>query len=387
MRLFNFLFFSFLFALQTNAQGIEFFHGTFEEALAAAKAEDKLIFVDAYTTWCGPCKKMSKLVFTQPEVGEFYNENFINLKLDMEKPEGRQFQVKYPVQAYPTLYYINYDGKVAMKVKGARKVEDFIAVGRSALGKVDNSGEYAEKYEAGDRDPELVFNYVKALNKAGKPSMKIANDYLNSQEDLTTPQNLKFILEAVTEADSRIFDLLIQHRGKIESITSAQSVEKKIHTACKATAQKAVEFEMEDLLTEASDKMKKHCPAQAEMFSTNESLRFYSKMGDSKKYLKACMQHVKKNVKEDAKQLNALARDIDTTFPNDSKCMAYAEKIAGKSAQNGGLFNYYLTYASILHKNGKKSEALENANKAKELAKGDRRAEMTIEKMIQRFES
>ena len=61
------------------AQGIEFFHGTLEEAKEIAKRENKLIFIDCYTTWCGPCKMLSKFVFTDPEMGEFYNENFINL--------------------------------------------------------------------------------------------------------------------------------------------------------------------------------------------------------------------------------------------------------------------------------------------------------------------
>ena len=59
------------------AQGIEFFHGTWVEALAEAKKQEKPIFVDAYTTWCGPCQMMSKNVFTHADVGAFFNENFI----------------------------------------------------------------------------------------------------------------------------------------------------------------------------------------------------------------------------------------------------------------------------------------------------------------------
>ena len=96
-------------ATSLQAAGIDFFQGTWEEALEKAKKEDKLIFVDAYTTWCGPCKRMSKQVFTQNEVGEFYNKNFISMKIDMEKTPGRKFQRKYPVSAFPTLYYIDGD--------------------------------------------------------------------------------------------------------------------------------------------------------------------------------------------------------------------------------------------------------------------------------------
>ena len=63
------------------SQGIEFFHGTFEEAKIEAKAQGKLIFMDAYAVWCGPCKMMRNTVFPLPEVGEYFNANFINMKV------------------------------------------------------------------------------------------------------------------------------------------------------------------------------------------------------------------------------------------------------------------------------------------------------------------
>ncbi|GAH00631.1 unnamed protein product, partial [marine sediment metagenome] len=72
----------------TFGQGINFNVHSFEEAIKTAKAENKLIFVDAYTTWCGPCKWMSKNVFTEGKVGDYFNESFVNVKIDMEKGEG-----------------------------------------------------------------------------------------------------------------------------------------------------------------------------------------------------------------------------------------------------------------------------------------------------------
>lgn len=73
------------------AQGIEFFHGTYEEALQKARAEGKQIFVDVYTSWCGPCKMMAKNVFTRQEVGDYYNNKFVCLKLDAEKESSHAF--------------------------------------------------------------------------------------------------------------------------------------------------------------------------------------------------------------------------------------------------------------------------------------------------------
>ena len=101
-------------------QGIEFLEGSFEDALTKAKLEGKLVFVDAYTTWCGPCKWLSKEVFPNEELGVFYNENFISIQIDMEQGEGIEFAKKYSVRAYPTLIYFDENGNEIHRLLGAR---------------------------------------------------------------------------------------------------------------------------------------------------------------------------------------------------------------------------------------------------------------------------
>jgi thioredoxin-related protein len=380
-----FFFFLLLSVVSVKAEGIEFFHGTWEEALEAAKTQDKVIFVDAYTTWCGPCKRMSKTVFTKEDVGEFYNRNFINMKIDMEKPEGRAFQQKYPVAAFPTLYYIDGDGKTVYNTKGARSAEQFLELGRTVLGKTDKSEEFAEKYEAGDRGPELVLNYVKALNKAGKPSLKIANDYLHEQENMTSEFNLQFIYEAVVEADSRIFNLLIENRTAIERLTSKEAVDQKIHEACNATAKKALEFKFEALHEEAKAKMEANCPEHAQVFIYDADLNYYRTMKDAKNYVKTCNSYVKKVVKNNAKELHTLAKDLKISFAEDNKAMKLAEKLSEKAAKNGGLYEYYYTYAEILMLNGKSSDALKAANKSMALADGKANIQRAIQGLIDKI--
>ena len=103
-----------LVALPARAQegeGIRFFKGTFEEALKEAKKQGKPLFVDFYATWCGPCKKMEKTIFTQPQVGKLFNEKFISLQMDAEKPENVETAKKYKVDAFPTLGFIDTEGR------------------------------------------------------------------------------------------------------------------------------------------------------------------------------------------------------------------------------------------------------------------------------------
>ncbi|HCE85197.1 MAG TPA: hypothetical protein DEO99_03495, partial [Bacteroidetes bacterium] len=87
MRIVSFLLTFFVCASLTS-QGISFFEGSFDAAKELAAKEGKLIFMDSYAKWCGPCKRMARDVFTVEEVGDFFNANFVNLKMDMETEEG-----------------------------------------------------------------------------------------------------------------------------------------------------------------------------------------------------------------------------------------------------------------------------------------------------------
>ncbi len=113
-------------------EGIQFKKISFEQALKEAKASNKLIFMDAYAEWCGPCKYMAANVFTDAEVGKLFNDKFINLKIDMEKGEGPALAAKYQVRAYPTLFFIDGDGNVVKKVLGAQPADKLIAIGNEA---------------------------------------------------------------------------------------------------------------------------------------------------------------------------------------------------------------------------------------------------------------
>jgi len=361
----SFIFFC-LFTFQVGAQGIEFFHGSFDEALEMAQKEGKVIFIDAYTTWCGPCKRMAKNTFPDPAVGEFFNANFVNMKIDMEKGEGRKFKAKYPVQAFPTLYFIGGDGEVVHRQKGAQDAVNFLKIGKHVIGKVDFSRDFAKAYEDGDRDPQLIYDYVQALNKSKKSSSKVANDYIRTQDDLTTDFNLNFILEATTEADSRIFDLLVEHKSAIVALNSKAVVDERILQACEATVKKAVEFEAESLLVEAKAKAKTNIPKQYQGFALESDLYFHKAQGNSEEYRKCCKEYAKKQIGDDTAALHELAVSLSQSFDYDANAMKDAEKFAKKAADNSTEVDYIITYASILNKNGKTDLAVKSAESALE---------------------
>jgi thioredoxin-related protein len=124
----------FLYGLKANdsnlKKGIDFFKGDIEEALEVANKEDKLIFIEFYASWCGVCKKLKKETFKDKEVGDFYNQHFINLKYNAEKGEGRYLAQQFNVRAYPTLIYLNENGKILGKFTGFKAPFPFIQQGK-----------------------------------------------------------------------------------------------------------------------------------------------------------------------------------------------------------------------------------------------------------------
>jgi thiol-disulfide isomerase/thioredoxin len=348
-----------------GAQGISFFQGTWEEAKAQAKAEGKLIFADAYAAWCGPCKRMAAQTFPDPDVGAFFNANFISVKYDMEKPENAEFARAYPVRSYPTLLFIDGEGKIVGREVGARDPKQLIDLGRKVLGSADDLPEMEAKYNDGSRDPDFMYRYVKALNRAGKPSLKYTNAYLDTQKDLSTPFNLRFLMEGTTEADSRVFDLLLKHKLEASRIESPEAVNRKLALACEKTVLKAIEFSDPALLVEAKDKMGKALPEESARFNYRADTRFFASTQKPDAYLKAAQAYQKAEVKGNASKLNELVVDMMRSFPKDKNILKQAEKWAKTAAEAGGLAEYHMSLAGVYKQKGEKDLALKSALTAK----------------------
>lgn len=366
IRNFAVLLFSII-SLVGNAQGIHFFQGTWKEALAKAKTEDKLVFVDAYAEWCGPCKAMAKNVFTQQKVGDFFNANFINLKLDMEKGDGVSFGHVYPVSAYPTLMFLDGEGKLVKKVVGGQQAEGLIAHGEDANKKNDKSGKYEAKYLAGDRSFDLVYGYVKALNAAGKPSLKVSNDYLLSNPEISESQKFQFLLEAATEADSRLFEQVIANRSKIIGLTDKKYFEDKCKNACQATVNKAITFEMESMLTEAIDKAKKTFPDDADLFAAKAGMQYYKTFRVEPKYI-SNYKSLTKIAGKNPELLNFVVKDIVKNFKENPKIMKDAAEYAGMVYEFKKDMESLSSYCSILATINETDKAIKIAKAAKEKA-------------------
>ena len=155
---------------------IDFQKGKFEEALKLADEKGKLLFVDVYTDWCGPCKTMAKNVFTDDAVADFYNANFVNFKLNAEDGEGNRIALadRYEVTGYPTLLYLEGSGEVRSRAVGGMSSESFIAQGEAAIKGDRLYEELMARYQQGESDQPFMEKFLlaaigklSALGRAG----------------------------------------------------------------------------------------------------------------------------------------------------------------------------------------------------------------------------
>ncbi|OFY44378.1 MAG: hypothetical protein A2X18_01880 [Bacteroidetes bacterium GWF2_40_14] len=154
--------------LTAQSKGVIFENLTLQEAQTKAKAikkAPKLIFMDCYTSWCGPCKDMTNNVFPQEICGTFFNANFVNVKFDMEKGEGLDIAKKYAVSVYPTFLILDAEGKEINRVIGSDKAESFIEKVRQAMNPSNSPSAKFEMYQK-EKSSANLYAYVEALQNS-----------------------------------------------------------------------------------------------------------------------------------------------------------------------------------------------------------------------------
>ncbi len=193
-----------LYAQFSFSQGIQFFEGTFEDALSKAKSEGKLVFVDAFTIWCGPCKWLSREVFPDEELGAFYNKNFISIQLDMERGEGIEFSEKYAVRAFPTLIFFEANGKEIHRLIGAREAARLLSETREIMIEDNRFASLKSRVESTDSpDKNDLRKYLIASGQQGKTEVGRMKKYLSqmNDEDWKDIEILELIVELSYESE------------------------------------------------------------------------------------------------------------------------------------------------------------------------------------------
>ncbi len=108
-----------------------FWNLNFAHAATRAAAEQKIVFIDFYTTWCGPCKELDRTTWLDPQVIELLQTKAVALKIDAEKEAD--LATRYKIAAYPTLLLLKPDGTEIDRIVGYRPAGKFIEAFNAGL--------------------------------------------------------------------------------------------------------------------------------------------------------------------------------------------------------------------------------------------------------------
>lgn len=215
-----------------TAAGIRFSSGSWKEIQELAKKEKKAIFIDVYTSWCGPCKKMADEVFPQQQVGNVFNANFINYKIDAEKGEGIGLSNKYNAKAYPTYLFINSDGELIYRTTGYMPAEAFIKEANIAITEKNDPkplAKWMDEYKAGNRSKDFLLGYLKKRQATELPCGELIEELfpkLNAadlQEKETWAKLLASYIAVQYIPGGYLYKYVIQHYAAIDSIGASRA--------------------------------------------------------------------------------------------------------------------------------------------------------------------
>ncbi|MBP8073806.1 MAG: thioredoxin family protein [Bacteroidia bacterium] len=201
------------------ASEIQFEQSAFTEVLAKAKSENKLVFLDAYTSWCGPCKWMAKNAFTDPDVATYFNDHFVNLTVDMEKGEGVELAKQFAINAYPTLLFLDGTGKVVHVTVGARAAADLLQLGKDVVeGRALSIADLEKQFAEGERNPKFLHDYILALARAGKAYDAPLEAYMPSMrgDALLNEEAWEIFIMLFQRHDSEFATYFLLHRQAFE---------------------------------------------------------------------------------------------------------------------------------------------------------------------------
>ncbi len=375
------------------SQGINFVPEDmkWQDVLAKAKKENKIVFVDAYTTWCGPCKWMAANIFPTKEVGDVFNASFVNAKIDMEKGEGIEISKKYGIRMYPTYLFVNGDGELVHRAFGSKPVDKFIEDAKAAVDPEKQYFSLKKKFDNGDRSPEFLKKMSYAAQDAQEEELqaKASEAYINTQKDWLTKDNMKFIMTFTTSIEGKLFDYLVKNKTAFEKNTSKVEVEN-IFINLPVNVVFGNFFNNETKILDSKNSelyLSKHLAKElVEQVMAYAAMIEMLQKNDNAGMMKKTVEYMDKYSSENAYFLNQHA----WTFfqkANDPVHLQKALEWSLKSVQLDDNYAYNDTAAALYFKIGNKLKAKEYAEKAIKKAKENNEDSAETQALLKKIEA
>ncbi|MEO9484081.1 MAG: DUF255 domain-containing protein [Ekhidna sp.] len=351
---------------------IKFEEGTWDEAVAKSRMTGKLIFLDAYATWCEPCAEMEEYTFTDLEVANFFNETFINVRMDMESYPGVELAEQYAIGVFPSYLFIDSNGDVTHRGCGAMDGNEFLQLGKETTDQNLTLASFESRYGGGERSANFMLSYLELLEYACLDAERFAVEYLRGVEPSRLTEETPWEVFAAYQWDiyGREFQYLLENRDLYEKEIGKEQVDAKLYDTYLAQYQEIFEAEelhdfgmralihaIEDVTFSGSDTLKLMMNLHHAEFTENWS-----------DYAGYAIELVGMTEVDDPEQLNELAWKFYLFVDNKNQleiASSWAQQAVDKQPEPSVID----TYASIQYKLGNRKKAVELEKRALELAK------------------
>lgn len=359
------------FTLTTFGQqtGIVFRNLTLEQAQAQAKAEHKLVFLHGFATWCHFCEYMKDSVYVQKDVGDFVNEHFIPIRMDLEK-EGKDLNRRLLASSYPQLVFFDANGEIVHRVAGQKSAFTFLQLCNDALDPAKQYRTFEQKFKNGTATQAEVGAFFKMMNGAAMDAQPTFSKYFMALSDsaFLTASNFRLFNDYLRDVEQPAMKRFMSKRAEFSRLTSADSVDNRIlnnyNSSLMMIAQRldsAKFYGMENQLKASGLDL-------ADKIIAYASLNLHKMKSEYAAYQQEAVPFIEKYCRGDHRRLSEVAYNIYDKG-TDPEILKKAEGWAREAVSLSENYRNYQALSCILYKNGKKAEALAAVNKALEWAK------------------
>ena len=348
-----------------------------EAIISKAKQEEKLIFLDIYATWCGPCKMLDRDVYPDPELGTYYNSNFINIKMDGETAFGRTKAAQYALRAYPSMYYLTPDDQVLATIVGVRQAPELKTFGEKLVGNSAKMISYAEAFEKNSLNARELMEYRNILTEFGAEdkARSVGEKILESmsESEILDPEFREIVLGSSTDLDGNVFKTIKNNRLRIDSIFIQQDKDQLFTTIFDASLMKAInsnDITYRDRII--NEFLPVYFPDNPEAVNRGALITyklFDANTGNWKGFEERILSNYMDNFKNDDKFLYSEAYDIINTYSQSPEALATAGKLIDMAVGLNASFDNLImkAYLGGINSNFEKAKATLSRIEAMEL--------------------
>lgn len=374
-----------LLATATQAQGIRFTKDlSWQQIKAKATQEKQFILLDAYATWCGPCKEMNEKTFPEKSVGDYFNNRFLSVQVQMDRTaqdnqsvrnwyaDAETIAKEVPVMVYPTCLFFAPDGVLVLRAEGYMTPDDLISKAKQAVELYETFSELYTSYQQGARDSVTVRKLATIARQALRPEVtkQVVQTYINglSEKDMLIRNNVELARDFSTSSKDRAFSFFAKHAKQVDAVLGASMGEQFRYAVLANETTKELR---KNGLAGGADKIEKQLIAQHGETGKRAVYAALSGYSWEKKDVSGFVKYKDKTHTKWASDISFFYMNNDAWWvferTNDKKLLESAlrwqAKVIKAEAANPNP-NAIDTYANLLYKLGRKQEAIKWQQKA-----------------------